>query len=1199
MANTLLQTVPPVEVWRLIKAFAGEEADDVELFSFGEIDLLGWNERARRIGAAVERATQGEMETAEVPVGSYREDALVSRAQIRDYAGKLPFGVLRNATLHEFVVQGWFDHSQSFPMQLEVETEEGLVEFEHDQTYDPAAVSLALMRPYDDFQRRVLGGENPWNTSYLVRRIGPTREVGLTPRMLSAVKLRRALLLAIKAELFKQIVMGRIRGAFAQSDWATGEPQSNKYVELAQLVLGGLLTLCEHTFGIVAEGWAWLSDLLPTWYWALPRTTQATLELFAALALLTWLFLLARQEPVRLEVVEPKKPDQYLGQMLTEKGMRYRVLVNGKELLLPADEQSSGTHQDEMAMPGSEYFPCRHQPIGAILVTTKETDLRLFSVFWRLEDYLITARHSAHALNASTARVYLASLVPTKKGNFEIKTVAPYNAPEEFFSPEHNAVGPFYDHIDVYAKELDPKVWSLIGVAKAPLGTRSSYGQQVHSVGFTVGGLLVSASGRTLEGSGHELLHHTASTQKGFSGSILLCGNSVVGMHVRAADGHNVAVRVEMIQYLLSEGTELESASKNKKRYTYADAAYKAEYRQHKWRGAVTTVKLMRDGKFSIVLENGEATYGWGMEDLVDCFGVTGDVRKDEDLMQDLVYANTPRARGHHVEFEDDRYHRSYNENADIRSVESSGSRSRGSRGRRRESTLPRGPPPETLPMIELNPQDKEDAKIFVKKTGLKPVHGPSAPKLQPEAQQLIQDFEEEVKALGYEEGVFDYPDMSPKAEEWSLIKHIRLFGERVRSVTKPPSESEMKRAAMLVASMMQEASFTPDPNYKSLSGVLDVINSSIIDPKKSSGFPYCVQGQPTNKQVLQSYGEKGFAQHVLNEWDTLSFEAKNFLKGEPTKKSKLAKGMPRCIEGFPLHVTVKHASVFKRLSAQLVLRWKHTPVKYAFSPANPGALEHLGSCLPGKVWSSDKEVWDYGMLLWIAHCTRDVVKMLANAPQEWSEEELNGYLSDIDGCFEQVFERATYRTTNGTTIKVLEGGIMKSGWFFTIGANSIAQVVVDVMTKMRSGLSDDEILGLAIIAGGDDVEQEPVPCGIETYTTLAQELGVGVKITERESLFHSEFFSNDLRMSPEGPQFFPQRWTKHIEHIRVIKREDLGQALVSHMGNYRHHPEKFNLLRKMYLSMHEKFPGEFPKSGLVSRYLLLAQQYGYESEDC
>lgn len=175
----------------------------------------------------------------------------------------------------------------------------------------------------------------------------------------------------------------------------------------------------------------------------------------------------------------------------------------------------------------------------------------------------------------------------------------------------------------------------------------------------------------------------------------------------------------------------------------------------------------------------------------------------------------------------------------------------------------------------------------------------------------------------------------------------------------------------------------------------------------------------------------------------------------------------------------------------------------------------------------------------------------------------------------------------------------MKSGWYMTIAANSIAQLVVHVMTCIRLGMTDEDIVSTPIVAGGDDVNQTPVEAGKDRYLEEAAKLGIGMEIHERDDLYQSEYFSSDLRLGKEGPEFFPKRWTKHIEHLKTVKRENLADALVSHMENYRHHVAKFNLLLKMYMSLEEKYPDEFPKSKLVSRHLLLARQYGYEHALC
>jgi len=214
-----------------------------------------------------------------------------------------------------------------------------------------------------------------------------------------------------------------------------------------------------------------------------------------------------------------------------------------------------------------------------------------------------------------------------------------------------------------------------------------------------------------------------------------------------------------------------------------------------------------------------------------------------------------------------------------------------------------------------------------------------------------------------------------------------------------------------------------------------------------------------------------------------------------------------------------------------------------------------------------------------------------------WSEEEYQQYLDDVRNAFRQVFYDSKYRLTDGTTYHMQKNGIMKSGWFMTITVNTIAQIAIDVMTKIRLDMSNDEILALAMVAGGDDVNQDPGNMDKDTYIATAADLGVKMEIHEREDLEHSEFFSSDIRLGPDGLEFHPKRWGKHVEHLKIVKLEHLADALCSHMENYRHSAVKFKLWEDIYHKMRDAHPGHFPVEKLKSRQFLLAKQYGYECD--
>jgi len=1131
-------------IWDYISSFL-----DVPVSGLGADDLDDYGKRldGYNRGERIHQALSSHVE----PARSCLDGGMYSVGAVRAYVGDLSYGREKRASMFEEVLAQRADYDQAFPM---THTTEDGDEITLDPGFNARGRMDSVNLPWDGAVAdvaRLLSGRivNPHNYLYRIRKLGNDEQVARLPREeRQAVLAKRRWLQEFKADLvWKLVVLGNIPGAYAQSVTST------KYEKLFWWVFGSCMNLILWVLECCRAALVGGCARAVKAYGNSSDEVQALLDLITLFVLLAVAYhLVWGKAPKLAQQSVSKKGDCFLGQVLTEKGMTYRVRVNGKEITLSATgAEVAVTHQDEMSMPGSEYFPCRNQPVGAILTATADSDLRLFGTFWRMDDYFITARHCSNTLNQSTARVYLAKLKQTKRGNFEVDLTATVKVDDGFFDPERNIIA-HYD-IDAFVSSLEAKEWARIGVTKASTKVRSAYNQQIHSVGFTTDGLLVSASGKTLPNSGHELLHHTASTQKGFSGSIILCGNSVIGMHVSAAGSHNVAIRVELLKYLIDVGLNQESNKRGK--FTYADASYREYYREHKYRGGVGDLMKTRDGKFSIVLRNGEATYGWSMKQLAECFGPYGNYTKDEDYFQDMYLKTVgiaKRTRGnYHVDFDD-----------------------------------------ENVPIKEQKPiQDR----LYTIETGYKAGHGPSQPLVQPEILKVIENNKEEIVALGYEEGSFAYPEMNPEMEKKSIVGHLKLFAKRLKACVQPPTKDEMARCARIVARMLQPAAFVPRSNYKTIDGLADIINSSTIQETKAAGYPYAEQGMPLNKQVIEKFSVRGFAQLVLNEWDNLQFDIKLFLKGEPNKLKKLKSFMARCIAGLPLHVTVKHASVFLPFAEALVKNWKKIPVKYAFSPANTGAIEHLKQCLPGKVWESDKSTWDFNYFYWIAQICGDVTKFLAIKPAEWTEEQFDEYKRDVDQCIEQVFTNSRYRTSDGTVYVVEKDGIMKSGWFNTISFNSIAQLVVHVLCCMRLGMEEDDIVDLAIVAGGDDVNQEPVPAGKEAYVDEARKLGIDMEIHEREDLYQSEYFSSDLRMGKDGPEFYPKRWTKHIENLKTVKIGDLASALVSHMENYRHDVPKFRLLQKIYHELRESYPAEFPISRLVSRDMLLARQYGYE----
>lgn len=791
-------------------------------------------------------------------------------------------------------------------------------------------------------------------------------------------------------------------------------------------------------------------------------------------------------------------------------------------------------------MPGSDYYPSSRRPVGAILVSTESVELHVFGVFWRYEDYFVTARHVANGLDSGNANIFCAPIKDTPKGNFVIGDVVPVD--RSFFDLETNLVGDLT--LDAFVKKMEPKEWAKIRVQKASTKVHSLYRQQVSAVGFADKGLLVTSTGSTLEGSGAVHLWHTASTQKGFSGAPLFCGSSVVGMHVASSSGKNVAVRIEAIVHAIR--LDLESNRSD-------DEGVRVDM---KFQGRSARLEEIADAQYAVLARDGQVSFGWDEQEVRTRFrNLWNRDEKTLDMEEDERWAASRPARTKYQSYDD--------ECADPHEV------------KRCEAYL-------------LLPRER-------------PGKGPQNPKPEPRVNEYLEAEKGSLERLGYEPEKFIWPEMSPSAELSSVKKHLELFHTRSEAVAKPPTQSEKERCVDILTELLKANRWEPDTDYKTKASIERIINSSICKSGKSSGYPHCAVGMPNNEAVIRSLGVGGLAQLVLNEWDE-KFDLKCFLKAEPTKRAKVDKGMSRVIVGLPVHKLLKHAAIFKNLATALSENWESSPVKFGFVPGNPGHLESLARWLGrGEVVGSDKTVWDFMFHQYLFDIVKRVIIEISSQPLDMSDEDYELFKEDISKAFDEVSKRSRYRCSDGTILQPHNDGIMKSGWFLTIAVNSIAQLVVNALVMVRLGYTNSDILSMPIVAGGDDVLQRLPGVDLEKYRAAACELGIFLEDFDvRSGLDASEFFSHEFSRDEESGvwRFKPVRFTKHVENLKRVKLEDLPQALVSHMANWRWSEKHYRFFERMFKSFRITHPDLFQLKDLVTRRALCNKQLGYESVD-
>ncbi len=793
--------------------------------------------------------------------------------------------------------------------------------------------------------------------------------------------------------------------------------------------------------------------------------------------------------------------NRFVSKRITSDGILYEFIYDGKLVVIPA---ASGIEEsirvEEMALPGSNLYPSTSRNIGAILVATEGVELSVVGCFWRYGQYLITAKHVANAVSAGIADVYLANHFEGKRGVRRLDLNNVKKIDKEFFDIETNS---FTRPFDVFAKQLPDKYWSALAIGNSSTKTRSGYNMTVSAVGF-LDGMLVTSAGKTLDNSGVVELYHTASTNKGFSGSPLYSGGSVVGMHVCADCNKNVAIRVELIKYCLDRQDE-------------SNRTYNEEYeRDFKYNGESHQFESWDDGEYAAYDRSGRVFYGF-----------------DE------------RQKSRYAEFEDEEEERVYKKKVNNH------------RYRDEESKPTQG-------VITLSRET--------------PVHCNKSPEPQAVVEKYLHDNAETLDRLGYDPTKYIWPEITPETEAISCVKHLQLYHSRVQTMTRP-NESQIQRVVQLTVQLMDKNRYEAPFDYKSNKNIERIINSNLVDVKKSPGHPYQAQGLVTNGAVLKHYGDS-FVEIVRNQWND-PFWLKVFLKSEPTKVAKIEKGMARNITGMPLHKMIKNQAVFENFRNAMMDNWMESPAKYCFSPLVPGHIKHLANVFgKDKVYASDKSNWDFNCFGYMFEIASDIICELACQPDGMSDEQFNEYIADVRGCIDEVNKNVRYRCTNGNVYQSEHDGIMKSGWLLTIDVNTISQIALDVLIKVRMGLTDKEILSCGkIVAGGDDVLQSfPDKFDTKKYLVTAEELGFKLSDFEVTKTFDGcEFFSNRFTKLDGVWTFKPERFSKHIEKLKTCKFEDLPQALASHMYNYAWDKKRFDFFVNMYKKLRKDHPNTFP----------------------
>jgi hypothetical protein len=826
----------------------------------------------------------------------------------------------------------------------------------------------------------------------------------------------------------------------------------------------------------------------------------------------------------------------------TASGTTYEVRAGGQVYYCSEDLST----ELEMAQPGSIITRSRKRPVGAIVCEVDDKSYVLGG-FFRVDDYLCTAFHVVEQM-VSNQGTYRYVGFDHKPDRSIINVDRTFEIDVDDFDIEKNLVKTTVP--DIFVIRKDPSFWSKLNITQAGYAA-SHYNQIVTTCGVR-DGVLVGATGKTSPNSEDWMLNHRASTVGGFSGFPVFCGNKVVGMHVSGSAENNQLVRIEVILSLIP--------NKESPLYVFGKILHGKRIN-----GKLAHQKELFGRK---ALRDSEGYVYFPDEDVKTDIPFYGAEEYIEDIPTSDVYGWYRRRKEHGNPDE-----------SPLLTLDQKQSIANSIQDYSFDLVPPAAGPPQWLAESERSKKkkkkrvepagdDSDPSFKVVETVGTCMV--PRLPISNAESSNYLKQVSERLAVLGYNREAYQWPSISKDAEEESLKLHLKTFSEKVSSVS-PEKLKPDPRVVPILEKMLRPAKFEVNKNYRTRESLVSIVNSSQIKDSKSPGYPYCTEGMSNNSDVIRNLGVDGLVSTVLDSWSE-KLRCRVFLKGEPHKREKIDKRMLRIIAGFPLHKTVKHIALFESFASKLVRNWLDMPVKFAYSPLVPRSNHHLKDVFRNSsgIWMSDKQNWDFSMLEKYYQYFSETFCALAVRPHDMTLDEFEAFKRDVRESVMEV-SKAEYVCSNGKVFKPKYDGIMKSGWFMTIAANSISQLAVHIETMLELGKTENEILKTIIIVGGDDVIQEEVD-GVTVDEYMAKSKIIGVPMTIQPTKFDGcEFFSHVLRTSGRSVTATPTRFTKHIENLKRTPKNEVGSSLISLMQEWVWNDSKFEFFHDMYLSLRSR----------------------------
>jgi len=293
------------------------------------------------------------------------------------------------------------------------------------------------------------------------------------------------------------------------------------------------------------------------------------------------------------------------------------------------------------------------------------------------------------------------------------------------------------------------------------------------------------------------------------------------------------------------------------------------------------------------------------------------------------------------------------------------------------------------------------------------------------------------------------------------------------------------------------------------------------------------------------------------------------FVKPEPHKLSKRDKQAWRIIHNVSIIDNLVCRVLLGRFFSRSIELYRDIPSKAGWAPSS-GGYAWLLNQLPGMKLMADKSAWDFTCQGWVVEAFAGLIDRLYPDSTPETKTILGHHLSALFG--------SCTLSIGPARIKQRTRGVLKSGWYGTIGFNSVAQVALHVLAAIR--LKEDWRVSVPHSLGDDTVQTALVPPG---YLEMIQRGGCIVK--EHLVATSIQFGGHEF----EGSICVPLYSSKHVWMLLHLDPAVAAEALETYQYLYALSPPMLSIVQSLLKDL-----GEYTR--IRSQDRLNAWYHGWES---